>query len=82
MVPPTSSLKASQVSSYLFPYAVSEGQYLMELAASLFGYAGEQGDHNALYTYAQLLRTGTTLPPPLLHSSTLYLPQGKVWKWT
>ncbi len=30
----------------------------MELAAGLFGYAAEQGDHNALYTYAQLLRTG------------------------
>lgn len=37
---------------------VSEGLYLVGLAAHLFGYAGEQGDHNALYTYAQLLRTG------------------------
>lgn len=30
----------------------------MELAAALFQYAGEHGDTNALYTYAQLLRTG------------------------
>lgn len=29
------------------------------MAAALFQYAGEQGDTNALYTYAQLLRTGT-----------------------
>lgn len=43
---------------YSFP-AVHEGAYLTEMAASLFGYAGEQGDHNSLYTYAQLLRTGT-----------------------
>lgn len=43
---------------YSFP-AVQEGAYLTEMAASLFGYAGEQGDHNSLYTYAQLLRTGT-----------------------
>ena len=41
--------------------AVSEGLYLVGLAAHLFGYAGEQGDHNALYTYAQLLRTGKSL---------------------
>ena len=41
-----------------FAAAVSEGDYLLELAANLFGYAGEQGDHNAQYTYAQLLRTG------------------------
>lgn len=49
------------VLTYALFCTVSEGDYLMQLAASLFGYAGEQGDHNALYTYAQLLRTGVGL---------------------
>ena len=31
----------------------------IDIAASLFEYAGELGDTNALYTFAQLLRTGT-----------------------
>ena len=29
-----------------------------QIAAGLFEYAGELGDANAAYTYAQLLRTG------------------------
>ncbi len=42
----------------ILTHAVNEGLYLVGLAANLFGSAGELGDHNALYTYAQLLRTG------------------------
>lgn len=34
------------------------GSHTLEVAVSLFECAGEMGDHNALYTYAQLLRTG------------------------
>ena len=45
-------------SSSFLTIAVSDGSHLMQLAANLFGYAGEQGEHNALYTYAQLLRIG------------------------
>ena len=50
----------------------------MELAASLFSYAAEQGDHNALYTYAQLLRTGMSLQRCIwkLLSTALLLGQG------
>ncbi len=50
---PPSSLPFPSLSS-----AANEVDYLMKLAANLFGYSGEQGDHNASYTYAQLLRTG------------------------
>lgn len=39
--------------------SVSQGS--VEIAASLFEYAGDLGDANALYTFAQLLRTGIIL---------------------
>ena len=31
---------------------------VLRVATQLFAYAGNLGDHNAQYTYAQLLRTG------------------------
>lgn len=66
----------------VFPPAVTETQYLTEVAAGLFGHAGEQGDHNALYTYAQLLRTGgctAGVLPPM--SGILSFFQAKVCRW-
>lgn len=42
-------------------FVVADGTFLLRLAASLFGYGGDIGDLNALYTYAQLLRTGESI---------------------
>ena len=36
----------------------SVGEDVLQVAAVLFQHAGQQGETNALYTYAQLLRTG------------------------
>ncbi len=38
------------------PAAVDDD--VMEIGTALFGYAGELGDVNALYTYAHLLKQG------------------------
>lgn len=47
------------------------------MAAALFQYAGEEGDTNALYTYAQLLRTGPLSPTTCgLYLTTPSLGQG------
>jgi hypothetical protein len=56
---------------------VNEGVYLVSLAANLFGYAGEQGDLNSLYTYAQLLRTGTATSQRELSAVLSAFPQAK-----
>ena len=34
------------------------GEDVLGIAAALFKHAGQEGETNALYTYAQLLRTG------------------------
>ena len=34
---------------------------VLKVATQLFAYAGECGDHNAQYSYAQLLRAGTVV---------------------
>jgi len=34
---------------------------VLKVATQLFAYAGERGDHNAQYSYAQLLRTGIVI---------------------
>ena len=34
---------------------------MLKVATQLFAHAGNLGDHNAQYTYAQLLRTGTSM---------------------
>ena len=47
----------SMVSTMWFYLSVNP-QDAMEIAASVFDYAGELGSTDALYTYAQLLRTG------------------------
>lgn len=63
------SLAPSQDGVFVSLVQPSVGEDVLEMAAALFQYSGEQGDTNALYTYAQLLRTGTwcispsTVPP-------------------
>lgn len=37
---------------------VAVGSNVLEIVVPLFQYAGDLGDANAFYTYAQLLRTG------------------------
>ena len=64
---------------------VAVGSNVLEIVVPLFQYAGDLGDANAFYTYAQLLRTGKAHrhthmyvhTPPVTRTPTHLLPSGQ-----
>ena len=66
---------------------VAVGSNVLEIVVPLFQYAGDLGDTNAFYTYAQLLRTGKAhghthmyvlvCTPPVTGTPTHLLPSGQ-----